>query len=65
MQQLGRLHMLGFDRSIPAEGTVPVSYTVRCSQCEALVICGTPCHEPGCPNERHRRSRGDVPDDHK
>lgn len=23
---------------------------VRCSQCQALVIQGLPCHERGCPN---------------
>lgn len=36
-----------YDRS---EGT----WRVRCSQCEALVINGTPCHETGCPNKRRR-----------
>ena len=25
---------------------------VRCSQCQALVIQGLPCHERGCPHER-------------
>lgn len=33
---------LGFDLSTGAR--------VRCSQCEALVINGTPAHEHGCPN---------------
>jgi hypothetical protein len=27
-------------------------YRIRCSQCEALVINGVPCHERGCPNEK-------------
>ena len=27
-------------------------YSPRCSQCEALVINGTACHERGCPNGR-------------
>jgi hypothetical protein len=38
----------GFDRShaVPFQrGAV-----VQCSQCEALSINGTPCHERGCPN---------------
>lgn len=26
------------------------SIRIRCSQCEALVINGVPCHETGCPN---------------
>lgn len=26
----------------------------RCSQCEALVINGTACHEHGCPNSRQQ-----------
>lgn len=29
----------------------------RCSQCVALVINGTACHETGCPNAR-RADRG-------
>lgn len=28
---------------------------VRCSQCEALVINGHPCHETGCPNIKKER----------
>lgn len=27
-------------------------YKVRCTECEALVINGTPCHETGCPEQR-------------
>ncbi len=27
----------------------------KCSQCEALVICGVATHELGCPNNRKRR----------
>lgn len=26
---------------------------VACSQCQAAMICGVPCHETGCPNMRH------------
>ena len=26
---------------------------VSCTQCEALVINGVPCHETGCPNMKH------------
>ncbi len=28
-------------------------YRIRCSQCAALVINGTACHETGCPNDTH------------
>lgn len=30
-------------------------YEVGCSQCAAIVINGTPCHEERCPNQRRRR----------
>lgn len=45
---LETLENLGFDDCCltEEEGTI----SVRCSQCEALVINGTPCHERGCPN---------------
>lgn len=48
-----RLRRLGFDRSTynRESGT----WRVRCSQCEALVINGCPCHESGCPNKRSDR----------
>jgi hypothetical protein len=48
MSRLQQLIDQGFDRSsiIPFEGR----WRVRCSQCEALVINGTPTHERGCPN---------------
>jgi len=52
--RLQRLRDAGFDlsRHIPFKK----EWRVRCSQCEALVINGTPCHENGCPN-RPRRER--------
>jgi hypothetical protein len=28
-----------------------------CSQCQALVISGTACHETGCPNRLYSRKR--------
>lgn len=28
-------------------------YSAKCSQCAALVINGTACHERGCSNARH------------
>jgi len=37
----------GFDLSRESDDGVDV----RCSQCEALVIQGTACHETGCPNK--------------
>jgi len=43
---LGDVLDLGFDRS-DSDGT---HVSVKCSQCAALVINGTPCHERGCPN---------------
>lgn len=45
--QVGHLHNLGFDRSCELEDG---GFRVCCSQCEALVINGVPCHEHGCPN---------------
>lgn len=39
----------GFDRSYQAGKYV----SVRCTQCEALVIQGHPTHEAGCPNATH------------
>lgn len=44
------LRRMGFDKTYYSRGTR--SYQVRCSQCEAAVINGVPCHERGCPNER-------------
>jgi hypothetical protein len=43
-----RLRDKGFDEStvVPFERR----WYVRCSQCEAVVINGHPCHEHGCPN---------------
>lgn len=52
-----RLHNLGFDRSYRI-GTG--RYEVKCSQCEALVINGTPCHERGCPNSRKVEGKFDA-----
>ena len=48
---LARLRALGFDNAkhIPFTKT----YRVGCSQCQAVCINGVPCHETGCPNERH------------
>lgn len=44
---------LGFDYSHKQGGINKVA----CSQCQALVINGTACHEAGCPNEK-RECRG-------
>lgn len=43
-----RIRRDGFDRTHVSGDTIDV----KCSQCEALVIQGTPCHEHGCPNEK-------------
>jgi hypothetical protein len=45
---LTSLQAKGFDKSYYTKHTTGVE--VACSQCEALVICGVPCHERGCPN---------------
>lgn len=42
----------GFDRSTHTFGR-PNLISVACSQCQALVINGVPCHETGCPNIVH------------
>ena len=49
--KLAGLLAWGFDRSrhIPFTSR----FVVKCSQCEALCINGIPCHEHGCPRERH------------
>jgi hypothetical protein len=44
----------GFDRSSCSQDE-ECSFRVRCSQCEALVINGVPCHETGCPNAKRRQ----------
>ena len=40
---------LGFDLTTYDEETG--NFSVQCSQCEALVIQGVPCHEHGCTNK--------------
>lgn len=45
--RLRDLIALGFDRS---ERSGFGEFHVRCSRCQALVICGVPTHEHGCPN---------------
>jgi hypothetical protein len=49
------LKRLGFDQSSYDRrcGT----WRVRCSQCEASVINGIPCHEHGCPNSLSTRRK--------
>lgn len=43
------LKALGFDKSErdPEDGGLHLG----CSQCQAVAINGTPCHETGCPNK--------------
>lgn len=50
MLTLDELETLGFDRS--EQDAEDDGITVRCSQCVAACINGTPCHETGCPNGR-------------
>lgn len=51
---LGRLKAAGFDDSYK-DGD---NFTVRCSQCDALVINKVPCHELGCPNMKKAIEKG-------
>ena len=57
---LSRLKSAGFDRS--TYNRENGYWRPRCSQCEALVINGCPCHESGCPNiPMHKeRNRDDA-----
>ena len=48
-QRLARLLERGFDWSHVEDDTIEV----RCSQCEALCVNNTACHEQGCPNQTH------------
>ena len=52
--RIQQLHDLGFDESEfrPFGSDGHHTWKVRCSQCQALVINGLPCHETGCPNQR-------------
>lgn len=47
---LSDLKKLGFDQSKHIKFTG--EYKVKCSQCQAVVINGVPCHETGCPNAK-------------
>lgn len=53
--RLDQLFTLGFDKSYRVGrndvGQFSKAIRVACSQCEALVICGVPCHETGCPRQ--------------
>jgi hypothetical protein len=51
MSKLDEMFDAGFDLSTQKPFSKAVS--IGCSQCAALVINGFPCHETGCPNERH------------
>jgi len=53
---LKKLRQLGFDRSYYDRSSG--CHRVRCSQCEALVINGIPCHETGCPSEFGLKRKG-------
>lgn len=47
--RLSQLRQLGFDDSSRAGRYL----RAKCSQCNAVVINGTPCHERSCPNAMH------------
>lgn len=46
---------LGFDESYYVRLGEDSYWRPKCSQCQALVINGVPCHETGCPNSQRRR----------
>ena len=46
-QRVQELEALGFDLCGPLDTG---GIRVGCTQCEVLVIMGTPCHETGCRN---------------
>jgi hypothetical protein len=50
--RIQQLRANGFDRS---RRTGTREYKVACSQCEALVVNGVPCHELRCPNIKGAR----------
>jgi hypothetical protein len=50
-----KLRAQGFDETKYDRATG--TYRVRCSQCEATVINGIACHEPGCLNHAKARKR--------
>lgn len=51
-KQVASLHDRGFDKSGTVGPCEDGTFFARvgCSQCQAAVICGVPCHEHGCPN---------------
>jgi len=53
MSRLQELIDAGFDKSTANGRKFGNPVSVACSQCQALVINGFPCHEAGCINERH------------
>lgn len=48
-----KLKGLGFD--LTKYDRTTGYYDVKCSQCVAIVINGTPTHERGCPNKKESR----------
>ena len=46
-----QLKRMGFDKSHRTERGGGI--TLKCSQCEAMCVNGTPLHEAGCPHDRH------------
>lgn len=49
-ETLDKLELDGFDQCEVDEIHDEMTVSVGCSQCEALVLNGVPCHELGCPN---------------
>lgn len=51
--RLGKFLQLGFDESTTLFGQGNL-IVIKCSQCKAVVICGTATHEHGCPNQMRK-----------
>lgn len=62
---LEQLHAKGFDKSArygECWNLTDKYIIVDCSQCQALVINGTPCHERGCPNAARAKREQEIED---
>jgi hypothetical protein len=59
MSKVEGLRRKGFDLSY--NRPFQRAWRVRCSQCEAVVVNGTPLHETGCPHayDAYRRRNDD------
>ena len=52
------LESLGFDQCYADDDRKTIK--VSCSQCEAVTINNVPCHETGCPHQKHECEECDA-----